>query len=193
MLDRPAEARTVVAKGLPVWLRSHDVVDLTASLDASAEIAFELGAPERAMRLIGAVDVIRRRAESEPNPFALRSRNRWIPRAERQLGKRAHTAWLEGCRLTADEAGAHALAPLDQAPAGDPSESTPGLSGRESQIVELVASGLTNDEIAAQLRLSARTVEAHLDHIRTKLGLRSRVEVATWFSARSTPQPAWRS
>jgi DNA-binding CsgD family transcriptional regulator len=43
---------------------------------------------------------------------------------------------------------------------------------------------LTNDEIASRLRLSRRTVEAHLDHIRTKLGVRSRVEVATWVTAK---------
>jgi DNA-binding CsgD family transcriptional regulator len=52
---------------------------------------------------------------------------------------------------------------------------------------------LTNGEIAGRLRLSRRTVEAHLDHIRTKLGVRSRVGVAMWVVAESTLIPALRS
>jgi DNA-binding CsgD family transcriptional regulator len=67
------------------------------------------------------------------------------------------------------------------------------LSGREYQIAELVAGSLTNGEIAGRLRLSRRTVEAHLDHIRTKLGVRSRVGVAMWVVAESTLIPALRS
>jgi DNA-binding NarL/FixJ family response regulator len=83
--------------------------------------------------------------------------------------------------------------PFDQPPprAGEVLKSA--LSSRENQIAELVAGGSTNDEIAARLRLSRRTVEAHLDHIRTKLGVRSRVEVATWVAAKSIPLAASRS
>jgi hypothetical protein len=115
ILHRPAEARAAVAKGLLTRLRTHDVIDMTASLDSSAEIAFELGAAQRAMRLIGASDAIRRRAGSEPNVMAVASRSRWIARAEHQLGKAARAAWLEGGMLTPEEAGAYALSPLDQA------------------------------------------------------------------------------
>lgn len=180
MLHRAAEARPMVARGLVTRLRSRDVIDLAGSLDASAEIAFELGARERAMRLMGASDAIRGRAGSAPTKMAAASRNRWVSRAERALGKAAHAAWLEGGRLTPDEAGAYALSPLDQPPRAVSTT----LSGRETQVAELVAGGLSNDEIAGRLRLSRRTVEAHLDHIRTKLGVRSRVEVATWVTAK---------
>ena len=185
MLHRAAEARPVVARGLLTRLRTRDVIDMAGSLDASAEIAFELGAPERAMRLKGATDAIRARAGSAPTRMALASRNRWVSRAERALGKgAAHSAWLEGGRLSPDEAGAYALAPLDQPPPRSGAVPTSTLSSRENQVAGLVAGGLTNDEIAGRLRLSRRTVEAHLDHIRTKLGVRSRVEVATWVTAK---------
>jgi non-specific serine/threonine protein kinase len=58
------------------------------------------------------------------------------------------------------------------------------LSRREIEVSELVAQGMTNDQIATRLRLSKRTVDAHLEHIRTKLGVRSRVEIATWLRTR---------
>jgi ATP/maltotriose-dependent transcriptional regulator MalT len=52
------------------------------------------------------------------------------------------------------------------------------LTAREREIADLVAAGRTNREIAAQLVLSTRTIEAHLRNIFAKLGVRSRVELA---------------
>lgn len=52
------------------------------------------------------------------------------------------------------------------------------LSDREREIVELVASGKTNTEIAERLFLSPRTVERHVGNVLEKLGYRSRVELA---------------
>jgi predicted ATPase/DNA-binding CsgD family transcriptional regulator len=190
ILHRPEEARPFVARGLLTRLKTHDVIDMTGSLDASAELAFELGAPERAMRIKGASDAIRRRAGSSPTRLAAASRERWVARAEKALGRVAHKAWLEGGRLNPEEAGAYALSPFEQPPPRPDTAAGTTLSGRENQVAELVAGGMTNDEIASRLRLSRRTVEAHLDHIRTKLGVRSRVEVATWVAAKSTPPAA---
>ena len=59
------------------------------------------------------------------------------------------------------------------------------LTGRETEIAGLVARGRTNAAIAAELTLSVRTVERHLENVRTKLGVRSRAEVATWVAARA--------
>ncbi|MGD8750351.1 MAG: response regulator transcription factor [Anaerolineales bacterium] len=52
------------------------------------------------------------------------------------------------------------------------------LTTRELEVLELVAQGMTNDQIAQQLHLSSRTIEAHLTHIYTKLDVRSRTEAA---------------
>ena len=53
-----------------------------------------------------------------------------------------------------------------------------GLTAREREIAMLVADGRTNREVAEQLVLSAKTIEAHLRNIYAKLGVRSRVELA---------------
>ena len=54
---------------------------------------------------------------------------------------------------------------------------TDALSGREREVAELVAAGLSNPQIAEQLFLSIRTVESHLRRIFVKLNVSSRAEV----------------
>lgn len=61
-------------------------------------------------------------------------------------------------------------------------QSESGLSKREWEVAELVAAGRSNKAIAAELVLSERTVENHIASIFTKLNLRSRTEVATFFT-----------
>ncbi|MFH7241467.1 MAG: LuxR C-terminal-related transcriptional regulator [Spirulina sp.] len=54
------------------------------------------------------------------------------------------------------------------------------LSDRELQIVELVASGLTNQEISEKLEISKRTVDNHISNILTKTATGNRVELFRW-------------
>ncbi|WP_349826644.1 helix-turn-helix transcriptional regulator [Brevibacterium litoralis] len=54
------------------------------------------------------------------------------------------------------------------------------LSPREEDVVRLLARGLTNTEICAELHLSLGTVKTHIGGILTKIGLRNRVEAAMW-------------
>lgn len=51
-----------------------------------------------------------------------------------------------------------------------------GLSPREREILELVAAGMTNEEIGKQLFISVNTVKFHLRAVYTRLGVRNRVE-----------------
>jgi predicted ATPase/DNA-binding CsgD family transcriptional regulator len=54
------------------------------------------------------------------------------------------------------------------------------LSDRERCVVQLIAAGRSNREIAEELVITKKTAEAHVSHILTKLGLCSRVQIATW-------------
>lgn len=80
--------------------------------------------------------------------------------------------------------------PLDRGHRG-PSRRAAGerthLSAREIEVIELIAKGLSNKDIASQLYLSVRTVEAHVSHILDKLGVSSRTAVAARFAASRTP------
>jgi DNA-binding NarL/FixJ family response regulator len=60
--------------------------------------------------------------------------------------------------------------PAEETPAGPP------LSGRERDVLELVARGATNREIAANLFLSPHTVKEHTSALYRKLGVRNRAE-----------------
>lgn len=57
------------------------------------------------------------------------------------------------------------------------------LSDRERQVLQLVAAGLSNAQIAARLHLSPKTVSHHVSHVLTKLDLRNRAQLAAYAAA----------
>jgi DNA-binding NarL/FixJ family response regulator len=61
------------------------------------------------------------------------------------------------------------------------------LTQREQQIAVLVSDGLSNREIAEKLVISRRTVDAHVEHIFTKLGISSRLRLAALIRHRTPP------
>jgi DNA-binding CsgD family transcriptional regulator/sugar lactone lactonase YvrE len=61
------------------------------------------------------------------------------------------------------------------------------LSRRELEIARLVAEGMTNREIAARLFISERTVDGHLEHVREKLDVNTRAQVAAWVVRQAEP------
>lgn len=62
-----------------------------------------------------------------------------------------------------------------------------GLTAREREVARLVAAGASNREIARALAISERTAERHVANILAKLGLASRVHLATWVTANLPP------
>jgi DNA-binding NarL/FixJ family response regulator len=102
-------------------------------------------------------------------------------------------AWTTGSALSTDEAIALALpddvvgdatgSAVPGAESGPEPTSAPDtgrLSRREREVSQMIAQGLTNREISASLSISEKTVGSHIDHIMTKLGLRSRTRIAVW-------------
>jgi len=105
------------------------------------------------------------------------------------LGEGAFTeAYDQGLGLTYEHALAEALDQRQPATTNSsPARHSPSpLTRREQQIAQLVARGLRNKEIAAELVISQRTAETHVDHILVKLGFNSRGEIATWLAQQPT-------
>jgi DNA-binding NarL/FixJ family response regulator len=69
-----------------------------------------------------------------------------------------------------------ALSVSEPAPAARRDGALAHLSDREREVLELVARGRSNAELAAELYISEATVKTHVSHILTKLGLRDRVQ-----------------
>ena len=80
----------------------------------------------------------------------------------------------------AGEQALRACGVLVPAPAGDQETRTEldALTAREQVVARLVASGMTNREVAAELFVSVKTIEYHLGIIFTKLDIRSRRQLA---------------
>jgi DNA-binding CsgD family transcriptional regulator len=98
----------------------------------------------------------------------------WV--GNQQRGRRHRSAWAEGAALSIDEAIAYA-----QRGRGErkrPASGWASLTPTERDVVRLVSEGLANNDIATRLFASPRTVQTHLTHVYTKLGLSSRVELA---------------
>jgi len=79
-----------------------------------------------------------------------------------------------------------AVRSINSAP-GDPAIKS--LSRREQDIARLIASGLSNQEVAGRLAITEATVKAHLTHIFQKLTLRGRGQLAALYYRSLTPQP----
>ena len=170
-----AEGDAHDALAVAARVRSHLVVpDI---LECLADLATDAGTHREAARLFGAAGAARQRmgavrfkvhqADYEASVTALRE----------ALGdKDFDTAWAEGAALSIDDAIGYA-----QRGRGERKRPTSGwgsLTPAELDVVRLVSEGLATKDIAARLFVSPRTVQTHLTHIYTKLGLTSRVQIA---------------
>jgi DNA-binding CsgD family transcriptional regulator len=70
---------------------------------------------------------------------------------------------------------------------GRPRAGWESLTATELRVIALVARGLTNADVASRLYVSRHTVESHLSHVFSKLGLASRVELAGQAARRDLP------
>ncbi|ROV68745.1 ATP-binding protein [Streptomyces globisporus] len=99
-----------------------------------------------------------------------------------------------GMRIDADRVCERLDRPQNARPAPQPSRRVPlawsQLTLSEVKVAQLVAEGLTNREVATRLFLSPHTVDSHLRHIFSKLGLSSRVALTRWVIEQDTAKKA---
>jgi ATP/maltotriose-dependent transcriptional regulator MalT len=100
--------------------------------------------------------------------------------AHQRTGSRRRAAeWTTRAHTLARACGLPEPAGVDRLPVS-------ALTSREKEVARLAAQGLSNQVIAHQLFLSVRTVEAHLSHVYTKLGVTGRAELAAFLAEAGT-------
>jgi DNA-binding CsgD family transcriptional regulator len=158
---------------------------MAESLEDLAGISPQLGPPELRIKLIAAAAALRVETGIPVPANERRDYERLVGSLRQRLNApEFNDAWDAGGRYSFDEACDEALRGDFADAASEPAktaESNPaGLSDREIDVLRLVASGLTNAEIANELFLSPRTVDAHLYRIYRKLDVSSRAAAASF-------------
>ena len=180
-------AQACFQEALLVWRRLGNERGCALGLIGLGGVAAARGRARLAARLFGAAvaafptvgDVLEPTARSLYQPS--------LAAARRSAGSAKFDVWFaEGRSAPLAEVIAEALASESLA-ANDQQKGTPRsevLSAREEEIAALIARGRTNRQIAADLVIAERTAEAHVEHIRNKLGFRSRAQIAAWAADR---------
>jgi DNA-binding NarL/FixJ family response regulator len=156
--------RAVAARGRALVASSSGDLDAArAALDEALAAHDELPQPFELARTLLVQGTIERRAKHRgPARSAL-------TKALELFDHLGAALWAE--RATAELARIPGRAPASR-----------GLSGTERRVAELVASGLSNKDVAARMFVTVRTVEANLSKVYAKLGVRSRSELASRFA-----------
>jgi predicted ATPase/DNA-binding CsgD family transcriptional regulator len=174
---------------------AYDPIGSALTVEALAAVAGSGRRFERAAVLLGAAAGLRRSTGTTLDgfqPMATHKRD-CEHQARQALGEQAfRAAYDRGLLLPSGDILAFALQQPEQppkqpparppdkprAPAGDGP-----LTPREQEVARLVAGGRSNKQIAAELVISQRTAEGHVERILAKLGFTSRAQLAAWVAA----------
>ena len=143
------------------------------------------GQARLAAQLLGAAEVAGMRAGAEimgPSlPFWAQAKEL----ALEALGpSRFEVEFAAGKRMSRDAAVRLALGESDQGEVEAGADIGPGpLAKREMEVAQLIAEGLSNKRIGAQLFISEATVATHVRNIMNKLGINSRAQIAGWMAS----------
>jgi DNA-binding CsgD family transcriptional regulator len=168
--ERDAHAALACSAGVKAYLGVPDILEILADL-----IGASSGHGDSA-RLFGAADGIRERTGEVRFPVYQAGYESSVEVVRNSMGDAEfESAWAEGTALSVEEAIAYA-----QRGRGErkrPNSGWASLTPTELDVVRLVSEGLGNSDIATRLFVSPRTVQTHLTHVYTKLGLSSRVQL----------------
>jgi DNA-binding CsgD family transcriptional regulator len=169
--ERDARDALACAAEVEAYLHIPDVLECLAMLAGDA------GSHREAARLFGAAHAIRQRMGAVRFNVWDATYEASVATLRNALGEQDFdSAWAEGAALSVEEAISYA-----QRSRGERKRPTSGwasLTPTERDVVQLVSQGLGNKDIATRLFVSPRTVQTHLTHVYTKLGLTSRVQLA---------------
>jgi predicted ATPase/class 3 adenylate cyclase/DNA-binding CsgD family transcriptional regulator len=181
-------ARVAIAAGEPdrAEADAHEALAIAAStgayryvpdvLESLAALAGAVNSQREAARLLGAAHTIRQHTGYVRFKIYDSSYESWVSVVRDSMSKNEFDdAWAEGAALSTAEAIAYAQRGRGQRKR--PASGWASLTPTELDVVRLVSEGLTNNDVAARLFISPRTVQTHLTHVYNKLSLTSRVQL----------------
>jgi non-specific serine/threonine protein kinase len=184
----PRQGWSAFAEAVRTAQRSGIRMALLCALEGFARALVPKQAAD-AVRLIAACEAVREELGCPAWPTQKRRIAATVAQARATLSTTGYAdaraegrkaGWLEVVRraneLASDEAASH------DSPKGP-------LTPRENEVAVLLAHGLSNKQIGAELSVSVGTVRSHVDHILAKLELHSRAQVAVWAIQRDSGTP----
>jgi predicted ATPase/DNA-binding CsgD family transcriptional regulator len=197
------QARRHLTRSLRLSHATGSRIGVARGLEAFAALTGHEGRSELAVQLAAAAAALREAAGLPPLSGA--RVEAYLAQARRLGDATVARLWASGQALTSEAAVALALdapapsaaMPSGKGPAGEnPALTVVGryrvaaappssLTQREYEIAELVAGGLSNKAIAAELSISHTTAARHVANIMNKLGFNSRSQIAAWVADRA--------
>ena len=184
----------LIREGLAACMDGGDYSGVAMALAAIAGVTRAEGDWERAVRLLGAVAALQQQTGA-PLWFVDRVEfDRSLAGLRAQAGDPAFdAAWAAGQALLLPAALQLALEPIvarDTAARRAAAAEFGGLTEREREVAMLIAQGKSNRQIAEAMVVGVRTVETYVTRILSKLGLDSRVQIATWAIEKGLAAPS---
>jgi DNA-binding CsgD family transcriptional regulator len=161
----------ITGRGIRAQPGITDILELLGGLAHDAEDQ------DKAARLLGAAVALRQATGYRRFLLYQDGYDAAVSQLRSSMGDAAYgQAFNEGAALALDDAMIYAL--RGRGARGRPAAGWRSLTPAEREVARLVAEGLANKDIAARLFVSPRTVQTHLTHMYSKLGITSRVQLA---------------
>ena len=180
---RPAsETAPMLCEALVIHRRLGDRWRLASVLEEIAGAVLARSDPRLAIEVMAAAEAVRERLGTPIPPVEAGDRDAVVDQLVRKLNVSTFAAaWSDGRSRELDatiEVVLEAIETPDASETGSDSTESPILTPRELAVLELLASGHTNREIASALFISASTAGVHVSNILRKLGAKRRVDAA---------------
>jgi DNA-binding NarL/FixJ family response regulator len=188
-LDRRdvTRARALFAEALVLVVEQGDRRIIALALDGVAGLAVACREPEHAARLFGAAAALREVTGLPIEPAFRAAQERDVAAARAALGEDAFASgWASGAALPlplaiGEATTVTALAPPVVLTTPPPNQTDQlGLTPRETEVLRLLAAGMSDREIAEALSISERTAGNHVQHAMQKIGVESRTAAAVF-------------
>jgi non-specific serine/threonine protein kinase len=192
-----SEAAELHRESLALFGELENKRDIAECFEVLALMACTHRQPALAARFFGAASRALEELGSSMSPARSARYRGYVAEVRVTLGEEAFAAaWAEGCAMPFEDAVAAALGAEQERPSPEPVRRpepvrsmrssgrsvahTNGLTRREQEVTALLARGMTNREIAAELTITERTAETHVCKILRKLELSHRAQLTAW-------------